>query len=779
MRRHRRLVVTAIAGLVIGIMSVVGLALKYAAFLSEHNAALEAEVSRADQHAENARRLLRLADRHAYASTLRLAAQAVQSRRYETAQDLLEANQDSSDGEDLREFAWRYLHRLSRCELIRLPARDGGLHGLSMSQDGRTIASFHMDSSMVIWDLPSERPRITIAEPGYSYWNSTLTSDSRLLVARRFSRTQDKAIELGIWDANTGLIRAIRRTAQFLTGAPGEREGAIHLLDADRSVAHVATDTTGRTAVRIWALDFDNANERPRVEIDGVDEVAFAPIGLLFAARVGRDLRLHDVKTGALVGERPGEFTGDGVLALSPDGCLLATASRKKGILVRDVASLNDRSHFDVDARFLSLTFDPTGQILAAVDEFGNVHVCDRSSGRIQVVIPDKQDHPRELVRLGFSHDGCLMATTSRTKPGGDQPLVLWDTKSGRQLAVMPSSAGSYYPMFSPDGRSIIGGLRRAPRIWIFNPRPEPPSPVGHKAEAWSAAYSHDSKILATGSDDTNERQTIKLWAPATGRLVRGWNGGEGTVAALAFSPDGRTLASGHLVDENNVRLWDVATGNLVSTLRGHQDRIRSVAYAPGGQTLATAGGYKLKGVVDRTIRLWDVATVKCIRELKGHSDAVCSLAFSPDGRILATCGNDQTVRLWETDTGIALKIERSPDKLVRLAFAPDGATLAVASDGGVVTIHDPTSLAVIRTIRYEDSEQLRNLAFAPDGRSLATCGMSKVIRLSDPLTGQELLTLQGHNAQVNGIAFAPDGSSLASCSHDGAVKFWRARLPN
>ena len=93
-----------------------------------------------------------------------------------------------------------------------------------------------------------------------------------------------------------------------------------------------------------------------------------------------------------------------------------------------------------------------------------------------------------------------------------------------------------------------------------------------------------------------------------------------------------------------------------------------------------------------------------------------------------------------------------------------------------MVTIHDATSLAVLKTIRHENSEELLNLAFAPDGRSLATCGMSGTIRLWDPLTGQELLTLQGHKAQVNGIAFAPDGSSLASCSHDGEVKLWPSR---
>ena len=183
----------------------------YTALLRDHNSALEAEVSRADRHAENADRLLRLADRHAYASTFRLAGLAVQNWRFETAQDLLDSIQTSPGGEDHRDFAWHYLRRLARREVVRLPERDAAMHCLSMSQDGRTIASLHMDSSLVLWDLPSESPRLRIAEPGCGYWNPCLTSDGRVLVARRWSEAQDGAIVLGIWDATTGELRAVRR----------------------------------------------------------------------------------------------------------------------------------------------------------------------------------------------------------------------------------------------------------------------------------------------------------------------------------------------------------------------------------------------------------------------------------------------------------------------------------------------------------------------------------------------------------------------------------------
>nr|WP_131738772.1 WD40 repeat domain-containing protein [Actinomadura roseirufa] len=327
---------------------------------------------------------------------------------------------------------------------------------------------------------------------------------------------------------------------------------------------------------------------------------------------------------------------------------------------------------------------------------------------------------------------------------------------------------------FSPNGSVIAtGGADGTARFWDTVSRgPLGPPIVLPREECAGAnvevAFSPDGRTLASAC-----LGSIHFWDVSTHREIGTVLTTGSAVSAIAFAPGGGTLAVGDL--RGGVQLWDVASrrarGDAMGRVATRPDRaepISAVAFGPDGRRLATAGA-------DGTARLWDTATRKQDGPpFTGHTGQVTDVALSPDGKTLATTGMDGTARLWDTAThrqiGTAMKAPGMTSALHGLAYSPDGQRLATAGGDGATRLWDTTTHAQVGTELVDNRFTVRRVRFSPDGRLLAAGGDDGVVRLGDPVAHRQV------GAAMPGgppVALSPDGRTLATGGSGLAVQLW------
>ncbi len=287
--------------------------------------------------------------------------------------------------------------------------------------------------------------------------------------------------------------------------------------------------------------------------------------------------------------------------------------------------------------------------------------------------------------------------------------------------------------------------------------KPEPVLELFHDDAVNSVAFSPDGRWLASGSRPKN----LTIWDAKTGKQVRNLTGHPYPVWSVAFSADGKKLASG---SSREIKLWNATTGAELRNLTGHTRSVSKIAFSPNGRWLASASE-------DQTVKIWDVATGREVRTLRGHNSSVWTVAFSPDSRRVASGSLDETIRIWDVATGSEVRtLTGHKGHVYSLAFSPDGNWLASGSMDRTVKLWDVTTWREARSMAHSDF--VFAIAFSPDGNLLAAGGRDNLIRLWEARTGRERCTLAGHAGTVMSVTFSPDGKWLAS-AQDKTVRIW------
>jgi len=404
------------------------------------------------------------------------------------------------------------------------------------------------------------------------------------------------------------------------------------------------------------------------------------------------------------------------------------------------------------------LAFHPDGKRIAALME-GELKIWDVESGNVVHSFPGIPHIPTSLI---YSSDGKRIAAT-----GASPAITIWDAETGKELQVIKNTTDNCGVAVSHDLKRVAYRAKQTVEIWDVAAGAK--THTFKSGSAYGVAFNPTDDRLATATNTT-----IKIWQAKESQGDLTFKASTIGVGCMVMNSAGDRIATASPLVETKVKVWDVRTGKLVFDLRGHKDFASSLAFSGDGKILASASR-------DGTTRIWDMndgtnrATLEQSEVAPRESGEV---AISPDGNFLAASDSDETVRIWNlrSQEAVCSLPAATGGMVMSLAFSPDSKQLASGSWGAEqLILWDVQSGRKIAHFPGH-SGGVTAIAFDTDGQRLASGSVDSSIKIWDLKTGRELGTLLGHTQGVSGVTFSSDGKRIASAGGDGTIRLWETK---